>query len=89
MTLAEGIQAFLALLVGGDILATLVTNAKLGALSTKLDGVQSELRTALNQLGEHSIELARLGAKYEALEERYRDLAGFLQSLGFKKRDGP
>ena len=64
-------------------------------VDSKLDRIDAKVELLAKRAGEHDVRLAELGTRVamleasgERLEQRYEDLAGFLHSEGFRRRDG-
>lgn len=88
MTTAEILTILVGLLVGGDILATF-------ALKARVTSIQTDLKAAMLTQAQHATSIAvmadqisTLRAELHATRIWREDITGFLQTQGFKKRDG-
>lgn len=88
MTTAELLQLVVGLLVSGDILATVAMRGKVNSLDRDVRAALAVQAQHSTSLAVHEGRLARLEAEFSAQRVRYEDLAGFLHSLGYRKRDG-
>ncbi len=87
-SVSDWLQFVFTLVLAGDVLATL-------SMRGKITSMQADLKVAMKTQADQAISLALLSDRLARIDGTVsawsvwrEDITGFLQGLGFKKRDG-